>query len=67
MGGRMEPAPCIQCRKQKTRSLTRLCYVCKPLPDVRLDGDKVYVDGLGHLTTDKALRLAWAIADLLSP
>lgn len=67
MASRIDPAPCIDCRQRKTRSLTGLCYQCKPTPDVRLDGEKVYIDGLGHMTTDKALRLAHAIADVLTP
>ena len=59
--------PCRQCGQYETRSLTGLCWACRPAPTVWRDGDSVHVSGLGRLTHDNALTLAHRLADELSP
>ena len=58
---------CTVCQKHSTRANAGICYRCKPVPDVSGDGDMVYIDGLGHMTTGQALKLAHAIADECTP
>jgi hypothetical protein len=31
------------------------------------DGDSIYIDGIGRMSIDRALRLAHAIADAVTP
>jgi hypothetical protein len=60
-------AVCSRCHTHETRSATGICWQCRPAPAVRRDGDGVHIGGIGHLSTDAALRLAHDIADAVTP
>jgi hypothetical protein len=61
-----EKRPCRNCGHE-TRSAGGLCLRCKPAPTVSRDGNGIHIAGIGHLSTDAALRLAHAIADVVTP
>ena len=60
-------SPCTRCKTRLTRSVTGVCSGSRPVPDVQRDGDNIYVDGLGRMSIDRALRVAHAIADAVTP
>jgi hypothetical protein len=65
MGAHTKPAPCTDCGRGVTRSITGLCHHCRPL-NIQIEHGYVHIPGLGHLTPERALALAHAIADLLT-
>ena len=67
MGSKSRARPCLICRKHETKSNSGFCYRCRPCPRVHVDGDSIYIGGIGPMTHDTALRLAHAICDALTP
>jgi hypothetical protein len=66
MGSRTPSRPCLICGEHETRSNAGICYRCRPHPRVHVDGDRIYISGIGALSHDAAYRLSWAISDALS-
>ena len=67
MGARTPARPCLICRKHPTRSNAQICYPCRPTPRIHVEGDHIYIGGIGPMSHDAALRLAHAIADAVTP
>lgn len=63
---RPQGRPCSRCAKRSTRSVTGLCWACRPVPEVCRDIDEtILVSGLGRFTEWQALTLAQRIADAI--
>jgi hypothetical protein len=65
-GGFAHPCPQVPDLPRAHNSRQRPdCYRCRPSRRLHVEGDKLYISGIGHLSHDAALQLASAIADAL--
>jgi hypothetical protein len=67
MGSRTSSRACLICRDHDTKSNAGICWRCRPTPRVYLEGESLYVGGIGAMSPQAALALANSIADALTP
>jgi hypothetical protein len=58
---------CIQCREYVTKSVTALCWSCRPVPSIQIIGDICRIGSGFDLPCEKAIVLAHSILDALTP
>ena len=67
MGAQTPRRSCLICRKHETRSNAGICWRCRPTPRIYVEGETIFIGGIGPMSHDTALRLAHAIADAVTP